>query len=124
MWKQIDGYFWPYRINEEAEVQRLAENGEWRPLTPFLARNIKSHPNGRLSVNLKTKEGKFKNVFVKTLMVDAFMGGKKPGVSYILRNGMQSDCSLNNIAMATPSQVGKKNGGALRRSIEKIETVM
>ncbi len=121
MWKQIDGYFWPYRINEEGDVQRLTDSGKWTAIQSFLSRSNKSHPYGRLVVNMKKPDGRFQNIFVKTLMVDAFMGGKKPGVCYVLKNGVQSDCSLNNIAIATPTQIGKKHGGALRRSVEKVD---
>lgn len=121
MWKPIDGYFWPYRINEEGEVQRLTDSGEWIPMTPILARSTKSHPYGRLVVNLKKADGRFQNTLVKTLMVDAFLGGKKPGICYVLKNGMQTDCSLNNITVATPTQIGKAHGGGLRRSIEKVD---
>lgn len=120
MWKQIDGYFWPYRINEEGEVQRLTDSGKWTPIKAFLSRN-KSHPHGRLVVNLKKTDGRFQNTLVKKLMVDAFLGGGKPGVCYILKNDMLADCSLNNIAISTPEQVGKKNGGGRRRSIEKVD---
>lgn len=120
MWKPIDGYFWPYRINEEGEVQRLTDSGEWSPIKACLSRT-QGHPYGRLVVNMKRPDGKFRNTFVKTLMIDAFLGGKKPGVCYILKNGMQTDCSLNNIGMTTPTQVGKVHGGGLRKAVEKVD---
>lgn len=119
-WRPLNGYFWPYRINEEAVVQRQVGPDEWQTLSCFLKRD-KFYPCGRLHVRMKTKEGKFKNILVKNLMIDAFMGGRKPNMLITFRNGMASDCALVNLMYTTPEDVGRRHGGGMRRSVEKID---
>ena len=36
MWKAIDGYRWPYRINEGGKVQKL-DGAAWVNLKPYIA---------------------------------------------------------------------------------------
>ena len=120
MWKPIDGYFWPYRIYEEAEVQRQIGPDEWRPLSHSISRDT-GHEYGRVFVRMRLADGKYKNVFVKGLMVDAFMGGKRPGQVVIFKNGMMTDCALVNLAFSTRKKIGEQTGGASRRSVEKVD---
>lgn len=119
-WKPIDGYFWPYRINEEAVVQRQVGPDEWVTLTCFITKD-KANKNKRLRVRMRLTDGKYTNVLVKNLMVDAFMGGRKPGRLVTFKNGMVSDCALVNLMYTTPEEVGRRYGGGLRRSVEKID---
>lgn len=122
MWKPIDGYFWPYRIDEDANVEWLnPKNGKWVRLNPFLIRPNKGLAYGRLCVRLKLSNGKFKNVYVKSLMVDAFFGGKRDGVVYGFKNGSVMDCSVYNLYPTTQDKIGAKSGGGLRNSVEKID---
>lgn len=120
MWKMIDGYFSPYRIDEEANVERLHADGKWFRLSPYMLRN-KGKGYSRLCVRMQKTDGKYLNVKVKRLMVDAFFGGKKPGVVYGHRNGMSGDCSVYNLYPTTKKTIGKKSGGSERRSVEKID---
>ena len=122
MWKTIDGYFYNYRINELANIEREVAPNEWRPLKPFLQReNGRPNCRSRLCVRFKTTDGKWKNVIVKNLMVDAFFGGRKPGEVYIHRNGSVQDCTVYNLVKGTQKDVGERTGGASRRSVEKVD---
>lgn len=122
MWKPINCYFWPYRINDMGEVQRLNHMDEWVPVNSFVKRD-RDHKggSGRLCIRVKLANGKWANVFVKNLMIDAFFGGKKPGVVYTHRNGAVSDCSVYNLVPSTEKEVAKRVGGASRRSVEKVD---
>lgn len=121
MWKEIDGYFWPYRINDMGEVQRQTRLDEWTPIKSFLVRHKKGYSYGRLCVRMKFADGKWANVFVKNLMIDAFFGGRKDGDMYTFRNGMSSDCSRYNLVRTNEKKVGEKTGGASRRAVEKVD---
>ena len=122
MWVQIDGYFWPYRINDEAEVERFdSQKDKWVPIKPFLMRDSSKGSYGRLCVHMKFKNGRFQNVYVKNLMIDAFFGGRKKGVVYGFKNGSIMDCSRNNLYPTNQTEIAKRSGGGLRKSIEKID---
>lgn len=122
MWKPLNGYFWPYRINEDANVEWLnPKNGKWIRIKPFMTRTKKGGSYGHLCVRVKTESGRWKNVYLKSLMVDAFFGGRKEGVVYEFKNGSLTDCSLYNLRPTTQSKLSKKIGGGLRKSIEKID---
>lgn len=116
MWKMIDGYAWPYRINEKAVVEREVHPGYWRPITPFNSDRLR-----RLFVHIKRADGRRVNIPVKTLMRDAFMGGERPGMVVSFRNGMYTDCELENLYFTTHTNIGKRLGGAGRKSVEKID---
>lgn len=122
MWKPINGYFYPYRINDMGEVEREKNPGEWIPVNSFVKRD-KDHKggSGRLCIRVKLANGTWANAFVKNLMIDAFFGGKKPGDVYTHRNGAVSDCSIYNLVKSTEKEVAKRVGGASRRSVEKVD---
>lgn len=116
MWKIIHGYLWLYRINEKAQIERLVGSGHWRAITPF-----NSSQNHRLFVHMKRADGRRVNVPVKNLMRDAFMDGEKPGMVVSFRNGMYTDCELENLYYTTHIEVAKRLGGNGRRSVEQID---
>ena len=122
MQKTINGYFWPYRIDDMGNVEREKTPGKWVPIKPFIKRRDKKQgAYGRLCVRMKDVDGKWHNVFVKNLVVDAFLGGRKPGEHYGHRNGFIQDCSVYNLVKVTEKEVGEKTGGASRRAVEKVD---
>lgn len=116
MWKMIDGYFWPYRINEEAVIERQLDSGRWKEIKKGI--NWKTR---QVYVRLKDKNGVRRRVYVKRLMADIFLGGYKKGMVLSNRDGMTSDVSLNNLVWETQHSIGKRYGGGGRRSVEKID---
>lgn len=120
MWKNIDGYFWPYRINDQAEVERLNPKGNWVRIKHII--DFSQSPTyPRVIVRMKGLNGKFKNVNVNSLMRNAFFPDLPEGIRLAHKNGMATDCALENLLPMTHSQCGKKNGGRNRRSIEKVD---
>jgi len=120
MWKQIDGYRYPYRINEEAVVQRQLKDGSWQTLGAYFQGGRGAA--GRLAVRMTRAPKQYETRFVVDLMVDAFLGGMRPpGKVLTHRNGMRADCSLENLVWTTPSAIGKRYGGSNRRSVEKVD---
>lgn len=94
-WKMIEGYKYPYRINEDAVVEELQDNGEWQTVRPFTKQDGRRAP--RLCVTMVNKANRPALVPVKRLMVNAFLGGSHEGVSYGYKNGFHGDCSLRNL---------------------------
>lgn len=119
-WKIIEGYYWPYRVHESGAVERLLASGRWRPVKPYMC--IKPGEScGKLMIHMRLPDGRYKNVAVKNLVIDTFLGGRKPGDVYMHRNRMTSDCSVHNLFKTTEAEVGKRCGGGTKRSIEKID---
>ena len=112
-WVMIEGYKWPYRINEEAEIQKFY-NGEWVNLKPYY------HTN-RIAVKLRGVDNKKLDTPLVWLMADAFMGGRRKGYNIIHKNGSKWDCSLNNLKFASKRESGLLSCNNRRRSVEKID---
>lgn len=120
MWKRIDGYFWPYRINDQAEVNRLTDKGKWVKINPIS--DFSRNPNyPRFIVRMKGADGKFKNVSVKKLMRDAFFPDLPDHIRLAHKNSMVTDCAIENLEPLTHKQCGEKSGGGNRRAIEKVD---
>lgn len=118
-WKNIEGYRYPYRINEVGEVQRVKEDGTFRTLKQY--HDSSKNNYRRVCVSLSCDLGKAKKIPVVSLMTDAFLGGKRKGYLVVHRNGMISDCARENLAFASRKFLGKRHGGNGRHSVEKID---
>lgn len=116
MWKVLNGYFWPYRVNEDARVERQLDCGRWRVVTPFLDKL-----NRRYMVHVKGADGRRRNVPLKHLVAEAFMPGYHPGIPIGFRNEMVTDCSLCNLYITSQKENGHRNGGNGRKAVEKID---
>lgn len=114
MWVKIEGYRWPYRIDEEGHLEKCVDN-VWIRLQPYLS------GRQRACVKMQTKEGKRKDVPLVNLMANAFMGGKKPGECIIHKNGSKLDCYLGNLQKMTLSECGKLSSRNRRRAVAKID---
>lgn len=114
MWVAIKGYRYPYRINEDAKVQKY-EDGAWTDLNPQLGSRTRS------VVYLRAKDGKRVPAPLVTLMADAFMGGRKPGHCIVYRNGLKKDCQLANLRQVTRTECAKIAYKNRRKSVAKID---
>lgn len=101
MWRRIEGYKYPYRINEQGEVQWFRW-GRWMPM--------KIHLENRAEVRLRGLDGKQKRVGVFRLLDECFCGGyaRKNGLCVGPKNGVKMDCTLENMAYRTQSEIGKR----------------
>ena len=113
MWASIEGYKFPYRISDEGVAQKL-HNGEWVSLSPRLH-------NGHTNVTLRTKDGGRTTVPLARLVADAFMGGYKPGMCIIHKNGSKLDCSVYNLKLGTFSDCGKIGGKFTCKTVLKLD---
>ena len=106
-WRQINGYQYPYRINEEAQVQKW-DGKQWIDIRARISGN-------RAVVYLRTVEGKQYKAALVRLMDDAFWEGraKRDGLHITHRNGVKLDCELRNLVAVKPGQAGRKYHGVL-----------
>ena len=109
MWVAIEGYKYPYRINEEARVQKY-DKGKWIDLSTKLRKG-----NQAVSVWMRGVNGEEMYVSLTRLMAEAFMGGRRPGYNIIHKNGVKQDCYLDNLEFIKNEDSGKKFGGLARR---------
>lgn len=113
-WKAIEGYMYPYRVSDQGEVQKQEPNGKWRSLKP-------SSYRGAWKVHMVTKNGKFKNVAVSKLVVDAFLGGTPKGKCRVHKNGMRQDNAIENLVFMTQSKNAKRTRPWNCRPVVKID---
>lgn len=118
-WKSIEGYRYPYRINEDGDVQRLQENGEWLNLHPFLMKGGGGSAGCYMFVNMAVLPAGHKKVAVVRLMEGRFIRHRRPGEVISYRNGMTQDCSAWNLYHTTHGEMNKKLRNC-RKPVEKI----
>lgn len=114
VYKQIEGYKFPYRISDTGIVEKQLSNGTWVALSPYV-----NHSS--VWVRLARKVGCSRRVRIASLMRDYFMGGKRDGMRVMRKSSCITDCSLANLTWATVKCVAKSTGGSNKRSIEKID---
>lgn len=115
-WVAIEGYKYPYRISETGRVQKF-DKGEWIDLAANL-----HHSTRRVEINLRRADGTLHRPALTHLMAEAFMGGRRPGCYIIHKNGMKTDCAVENLMFSTKKETGKKYGHlARRKAVLKVD---
>lgn len=114
MWKNIDGYKWPYRINEDGVVQKFYRN-QWVVMTATLT-------NNRVIVKMRMPDGKRRNIPVVHLMADAFMGGHDSSEWIIHLNHSKFDNRICNLRKVKASDGNKILKNVHRKVVAKIDT--
>lgn len=114
-WVEVTGYRFRYQVNEDGDVRKQMPDGSWFYLKPYIA------GRGRACVKMRTAENKKVDIPVVWLMADAFLGGRRPGMAIIHRNGAKYDCSVRNLKFATHRECGKLAGRNRRRVVLKID---
>lgn len=109
-WREITGYKYPYRISDQGEVQKWNGN-VWCTLIPDTI-------SARVQVRLKRENGVQHRVGVFRLLDKYFNGGyaDKHGLCVGPKNGVKTECTLENLAYKTQSEIGRK---ALSRTVRK-----
>ena len=114
MWKQIDGFRWPYRVSDQGEVQKYFR-GKWR--------TVKAYPyNGdQWRVQMWLPDGTWKRVLVSKLVADAFLGGTPPGMVRVHKNGAKQDNAVENIVFMTPQKAATTHRPGNSRPVLKVD---
>lgn len=114
IWKPIDGYCWPYQINEDGKVQKL-DGGVWVDLKPYIA------GRNRACVKMRTIDNRKIDVPIVWLMADAFMGGRRPGFCITHKDGSKLNCAWWNLEFKSRQECGKLSSGNRRKTVLKID---
>lgn len=108
-WRDIPGYAYPYRISDQGEVQQI-RNGKWVSLAVTVTR--------RAEVHLRLENGKQCRAGVFRLLDEYFNDGyaSKHGLCVGPKNGVKSECTLDNLAYKTHEEIGRHS---ITRSMKK-----
>lgn len=127
-WRDIPGYDGAYQISRMGEVRCWKWRGR-RVKSPHFLTQYKRKPSGKRRrsnqyfFKLTSPDGKAREAAVLSLMVDVWLGGRPSGMVAYHRNGDIADSCLNNIAFATPRELGAMTGAqATRRPVKKVDT--
>lgn len=116
-WRPIRGYGAMYEISEHGRRALLASwRGAAQSVFPHLLQPFVLQANGRkgraLFVKLTDADGKSIDAKVLSLMVDTWMGGKRPGQVPYHKNGDLKDNWVGNIGFTSRKELGRKTGAA------------
>lgn len=114
-WRLVKGYKYPYRINTDGIVQKQLPDGSWQTMSARVGKW------NRACVTLRKVDGKRVHIPVVWLMADAFMGGWKPGMCCIHKNGYKLDCSWGNLKFVTKQECSKISGCNRRKPVAKVD---
>lgn len=111
-WKAIEGYRYPYRINDQGEVQKQVGPDKWKTLKQCAYGNI-------MRVDLRLPDGKTVRPSVSKMVADYFMGGTPPGMMRVHRNWLKADNAKENIVFRPRGKSGARPGNC--RPVLKVD---
>ena len=114
MWKEIDGFVRPYRINDMGVVQSYY-NKKWRTMTPQLG------TRSRATVHFEREDGTRKAMPISRMMADAFMGGQREGMCIVHKDGDKLNNCLWNLKFEPQKKASSRGGRARRKPVVKID---
>ena len=114
-WVDVTGYKFHYQVSDGGRVRKQMPDGEWFYLKPYLS------GRNRACVKMRTEDNKKVDVPVVWLVADAFLGGRRPGMNIVHKNGAKFDCSPWNLVFLTKRDSGKCSEGAARRTVLKVD---
>lgn len=115
MYRDIPGYKFKYRVNEEGTVEKLLPDGSWQQLRPYLGART------RACVKMRTKDNRKVSVPLVWLVADAFMHGRRPGLCIVHKNGCKLDCAVNNLQYMTRQECSRLSSGCKRKAVYKLD---
>lgn len=114
-WKEIEGYRFRYRVNEDGVVQKRLDDGNWRTMKAYIS------GRNRVCVKMRTADNRKIDVPVVWLVADAFMGGRRPGFNIIHKNGSKFDCASVNLAFVSKGTCAKISSTNRRKAVMKVD---
>lgn len=106
-WRDIPGYNGIYRVNRNADIQRVFSSGLVRNMTPYKKKS-KTFRN-RLFVKL-TIGGKSKEVAVLKIMAETWYDNRNENLVPYHKNGIVTDNHADNIGFISRRELGRMTG--------------
>jgi hypothetical protein len=102
IWRDIPGYAYPYRIRDRGEVQQF-RGGAWKTISVRVTR--------RAQVILRKPDGTQRRLGVFRLLDELFNDGyaRKHGLCVSPKNGVKSECTLENLTYKTRAEIGRES---------------
>lgn len=113
-WVEVTGYKFRYQVSEEGLVRKEMQDGTWKVLRPYMA------GKRRACVKMRTLDNRKVDVPVVWLVADAFLGGRRPGLNIVHKNGSKFDCGARNLKFLTKSECAKLSESR-RRPVMKLD---
>ncbi len=113
-WVEVTGYKFRYQVSEEGLVRKEMPDGTWKVLRPYMA------GKRRACVKMRTLDNRKVDVPVVWLVADAFLGGRRPGLNIVHKNGSKFDCGARNLKFLTKSECAKLSESR-RRPVLKLD---
>ena len=120
VWKELKGFRYPYRISEEAKLERQLPDGTWTRLNPYFSTG--GGQSSALYASIAVLPMGHKRFSVTRLMALAgWIPKKKPGQIYWHKNRCTQDCSARNLELISASEKSRRQKGPNRRAVVKID---
>lgn len=117
MWKELEGFRYPYRVSDEGQVQ-VKKCEKWTTLKVY---SNKSKNTAIPYVNICVFPSGCKKMSITSLMEGVWLPVREKGQRYIHKNGSSLDCSVYNIQIGTLADLNRKNKDKRRKAVEKID---
>lgn len=104
-WKDIPGYNGKYRVNRNADVQRVFPSGLVRDMTPYRKKNKGNGLFVKLTINGKSKE-----VAVLKIMAETWYSNQDKNLVPYHKNRNVTDNHVDNIGFITRRELGRLTG--------------
>lgn len=112
MWKEIKGYKYPYRISDMGVLEQFY-HGKWRVIQPFMKGN-------RAQFQMMLPDGKRKTVPVVWFMAEAYMGGRRPGMDIVHKDGSKFNNAAYNLKFQPRKVTAMMRCNTRRKTIAKV----
>lgn len=121
IWRDIPGYNGVYQVSTFGRVRKIWPKGTVTMVARMLKTCGRSSNKRAPRVKLRLPDGRYVTPTVIKAMADTFLN-IPDGCVPVCKNGIHEDTNINNIAIMSYSEVGKRFGGsARRRPVVKIE---
>lgn len=117
IWKEIDGYYGAYEVNNYGEVAKPTGTGRML-MKPIPKERCKGSVYMSIRLSMHGKRTEYK---VSRLVWNAFVGQVPDGFGIVHKNGCVTDNRLWNLKLVSRKEIGERYGGrANRRMIEEV----
>ena len=122
VWRDVPGFDGVYQVSTFGRVRKIWPKGTVTMVARMKKTCGRSSNKRAPRVKLRLPDGRYVTPTVLKVMADTFMDVTE-GCVPVCKNGLHDDTSINNIAIMTYSELGKRYGAlAKRKPVVKIDS--